>query len=226
MSGTAQLPLDLAFRPAYDRAAFLVTEANAAAVAWIDRWPGWPAPALVLHGPGGSGKTHLASVWRARAGAGLIEGDKLDEAAVPGLVERHAALAVEAASTAPEAALLHLYNMMAERRGHLLLIAAAPPARWSTRLADLRSRLSALPVAEIAAPDDRLIRAVLIKLFSDRQLPISPEVIDFLALRMERSFEVAHRLVAAIDAASLAGRRRVTVPFVRAMLDELTPPAS
>jgi chromosomal replication initiation ATPase DnaA len=221
-----QLPLDFKPLPAFDRAAFLVTESNAEAVAWIDKWPDWPAPALVLHGPPGSGKTHLASVWRARANAGLVAGAALDAAAAPELAARHAALVIEPASAAAETALLHLYNMMAERRGHLLLVAATPPARWPTRLPDLRSRLNALPVAEIAAPDDRLIRAVLIKLFADRQVAVSPDIIDFLALRMERSFEVADRLVAAIDATALAGHRRVTVPLVRSVLEGLvTPPA-
>jgi chromosomal replication initiation ATPase DnaA len=225
-TGSSQLPLDFRPRPAFDRAAFLVTDSNAEAVAWIDKWPGWPAPALVLHGPAGSGKTHLASVWRARAGAGLVDGALFDPDSVSDLAEHHAALVIEAAEAAPETALLHLYNMMAERCGHLLLVAASPPARWSTRLPDLRSRLNALPVAEIAAPDDRLIRALLIKLFADRQMNVSPDIIDFLALRMERSFDVADRLVAAIDRTALAGHRRVTVPLVRSVLEQLViPPA-
>jgi chromosomal replication initiation ATPase DnaA len=218
-----QLPLDLGHRPALGRDAFLVTDSNAAAVAWIDRWPAWPMPALVLEGPPGAGKTHLSSVWRARADADLIDGPALDAAAVPRLLDAGRPLVVERADQADEQPLLHLYNGIAERRLSLLLTADRAPARWGTVLADLRSRLKALPVAPILAPDDRLIHAVLVKLFADRQLLIADEVVVFLAARMERSFEAARRLVAAIDAAALAAHRRVTVPLARDVLHALYP---
>jgi chromosomal replication initiation ATPase DnaA len=217
-----QLPLDLPHRTAQGRDAFLVTSANAAAVAWIDRWPDWPGSALVLHGPPGSGKTHLASVWRARAGAGLVEGPFLDPEAVPALLDADRSLVVEAADDAPEASLLHLYNGIAERGLRLLLISAEPPSRWGIGLADLRSRLAALPVAAILAPDDRLIRAVLVKLFADRQqLNVSAELIDFIALRIERSFAAVQRAVAAIDAASLAAGKPIKIPLAERALREV-----
>ncbi|MEA2757060.1 MAG: hypothetical protein QOJ54_3349 [Aliidongia sp.] len=217
-----QLPLDLPHRPALDRDAFLVTDANAAAVAWIDRWPEWPAPALVLQGPPAGGKSHLAGVWRARAGAGIVEGAALAPETVPLLLNEARCLVVEAAEAAPEAPLLHLYNGLAERGRHLLLTAAAPPSRWGIALADLRSRLNALPVAEILPPDDRLMRAVLIKLFADRQqLAVTSALIDYIGLRIERSFAAARRAVAAIDAASLAERRPITIPLVQRALREI-----
>jgi len=226
MSSARQLPLDLGHRPALDRDAFLVTGSNADAVGWIDRWPAWPMPALVLEGPPGAGKTHLASVWRVRADAGLIMGPALDAAQVPDLLEAARPLVVERADHAPEQPLLHLYNACVERRLGLLLTAEGAPARWGTRLPDLASRLKALPVARIGAPDDRLVHAVLIKLFADRQLVIAEDVIDFLMARMERSFEAARRLVAAIDAASLAARRGVSVPLARDVLRRLYPDES
>ena len=219
---STQLPLDLGHRrPALDRDAFLVTAANAAAVAWIDRWPAWPTSALVLQGPPGSGKTHLAGVWRARAGAGIIAGAELAAALVPTLLEAGPTLVVEAAEVAPEQPLLHLYNGIAERGGHLLLTSTQPPSRWGIGLADLRSRLNALPVAEIAAPDDLLIRAVLVKLFADRQLAVTAELVEFVGLRIERSFAAAQRVVAALDAASLVAQRRITIHLAQQILQEI-----
>ena len=221
MSRALQLPLDLGHRTALDREAFLVTAANEAAVAWIDRWPDWPAPGLVLQGPPGSGKTHLASVWRARAGAATIEGVALDAAMVPALLDSGARLIVEAAEAAAEQPLLHLYNGIAERRGALLLTATSPPARWGIALADLRSRLNALPVAEITPPDDLLIRALLVKLFADRQVSVSVELIDYIGLRIERSFAAAREMVGAIDEAALAAHRRITIPLAQQVMRDL-----
>ena len=214
-----QLPLDLQYRPALEREVFLVAPGNATAIGWIDRWPDWPAPALVLEGPRGSGKTHLASVWRARSGAWVVEGASLSPSQVPVLLSHAAAVGVvEGAEHAPDEPLLHLYNAVAERGGQLLLTAASAPAQWATALPDLRSRLRALPVASLAMPDDLLFKAVLTKLFADRRLNVGADVIDFLTIRLERSFEAAGDIVAALDRAAFAERRRITVPFVRAVL--------
>jgi DnaA regulatory inactivator Hda len=228
VSTPAQLPLDLPHRPALGREDFLVTDANATAVAWIDAWPGWPQPALVLHGPAGSGKTHLVQVWRQASGAHAADGARLLADDPPDLLgAKGTALAIddadrviaEAADRAEvERRLFHLYNIVRERGGHLLLTARTPPARWGLDLADLRSRLLAATCAELGAPDDQLIQAVLVKQFADRQLRVRPEVVQFLVARMERSFAAAARLVDALDAAALAERREITVPLARRVL--------
>lgn len=215
---SGQLAFDLGHRPAQGREDFLVAPCNAQAVAWIDRWPSWPGPALALTGPAGCGKSHLAQVWRARSGAILLAGPSLAGESET-LLAGAAHAVVEDADAAEETTLLHLYNHLAPRGGTLLLTAPLAPARWPTRLADLSSRLKAAPVAAIGAPDDALIGAVLVKLFADRQLVPAPDVIVFLCARMERSFAAARSLVAALDSASLAGRRPVTVQLARAVLE-------
>lgn len=218
MSG--QLPLELGHRPALGREDFLVADSNRAAVAWIDAWPNWPARALVLHGPAQSGKTHLAEVWRARSGAIRIEAAALTAAAVPDLLGAARAAVIEAADTAAEEPLLHFYNLVLERAADLLLTAIEPPNRWPVRLPDLRSRLLAAPAVAIGAPDDALFRAILAKLFSDRQVRVNAEVIDYLGVRLERSFAAAAAAVAVIDHAALARHRPITVPMVRQALGE------
>ncbi|HXY98708.1 MAG TPA: DnaA/Hda family protein [Stellaceae bacterium] len=213
-----QLPLDLPHRPALGRADFLVAPCNRDAVAWLDRWPRWPAPALALGGPPGSGKTHLAHVFAQRAAARFIDPAALVTERVPSLLGEASAAVLDDAAGASEEPLLHLYNLLAERGGHLLVVDREPPARWPLALADLRSRLVACPVAAVAAPDEALLGALLVKLFADRQLPVSEEVVAYLALQLDRSFDAARRAVAALDAAALAEHRRVTVPLARRVL--------
>jgi chromosomal replication initiation ATPase DnaA len=125
---------------------------------------------------------------------------------------------VDGAARAAEEPLLHLFNLLAERQGHLLLVARAAPARWAIALPDLRSRLLAAPAVAVAAPDEALIAALLVKLFADRQLPVGEDLVAYLALHLERSFAAAQRAVAALDAAALAEHRRVTVKLARRVL--------
>ncbi len=202
---------------------FLVAPSNAQAVAWLDRWPNWPGPALIVHGPAGCGKTHLTQVWSARSHAPRVVPAELDCAVLPELLAPTGTLAVDDADSAagnPEAerALFHLYNLARENGGHLLLTGALAPVQWPVVLPDLRSRLLAAPSAEVGLPDDTLLAAILIKLFADRQLRVGADVVEFLVARMERSFDTARRLVADLDAAALAAHRRITVPLARDIL--------
>ncbi len=218
-----QLVLDLPHRPALGRGDFLVAPSNAAAVAWIDRWPDWPGPGLALWGPPGSGKSHLAAVWQARSGAVTVTSAALAAAAQDaGRIEaRHCVFEEGEAAVADRRAaeaLFHLYNRIAARRGHLLVTGAEPPARWNVPLADLGSRLRALPAVEIKPPDDDMLSGLYAKLFRDRQLAVPGEVIIYLVQRIERSCAAVAQAVEAIDRASLAERRSITVPFVRATL--------
>ena len=213
-----QLVLDLGHRPALGEADFLVAPCNQAAIQWLDRWPDWPAPALTLYGPAGCGKTHLARVFAARSRAPIIEAGRLATDAVPALLEEARACVVDDADRAGAEPLLHLFNLIAERRGAMLLTAREPPARWPGVLPDLRSRLAAAPAVAVAELDDALLAALLVKLFADRQLAVSQEVVLFLVRQMERSFEAARRLVADLDAAGLRDHRGITIPLARAVL--------
>ncbi len=227
MTGTAQLPLELIPRPALGREDFLVAPSNEIAVAWIDRWPDWPGPALALYGPPGCGKTHLCQVWRAASGAVEIDAARLARAEPPELLGAARACVLDDAEAlfggadarADAERLLHLFNSVVERGGQLLLTGRAAPARWPCGLADLGSRLAAATAVRMAPPDDALIEAVLVKLFADRQLLVGEEVVRYLLARMERSFAAARALVAALDRASLADRRPVTVPLARRVLE-------
>jgi DnaA regulatory inactivator Hda len=213
-----QLILDLAHRPARGRGDFLVAPSNAAAVAWIDRWPAWPSPGLALFGPAGAGKSHLAAVWQARCGAVLLSAAELADRRVSAaccvIEDGESLLSDPAVATA----LFHLYNRLAAGKGALLLTGTTPPARWRIALADLRSRLNILPAVEIGQPDDAMLAGLFAKLFRDRQLGVSPEVVPYLVARIERSCHAVAQAVDLLDRASLAEKRPITLPLARAAL--------
>jgi chromosomal replication initiation ATPase DnaA len=217
-----QLVLDLAHRQALGEEDFLVSRSNAAAVELIDRWPGWPHPAFVVTGPAGAGKSHLANVWRLRSAGQLITAADLGDAAVAALLDR-SALVVEDLDRGigDEKAVFHLLNRARESKLSVLLTSRSAPGDLAVHVPDLRSRLRALPVVELHAPDEALLKAVLVKLFCDRQLDVEPAVIEYLSLRMERSMEAASRVVAAIDRVALAMHRKVTRPLAAEVLATL-----
>jgi len=214
-----QLPFDLPYRPALGRVDFLVSDCNATALGWIERWPDWPARVLVLHGPPGCGKSHLAELWRRRSGALLVTGEEL-RGRDPTILVGGGAVAVDDGESAPERALLHLYNCCAEAGTSLLVVARAAPAAWPIALPDLASRLRAAPAAAIALPDDALLAAVLVKHFADRQVRVPPAVIAYLVPRMERSFATAAALAHRLDRLALGGGKSITVRLARRALDE------
>lgn len=208
-----QLTFDLTLpAPTYAREDFVVAAGNREAVAWIDRWPDWPAPALAVSGPAGCGKTHLGRIWAERAQAAIVEGPDLDGKTVAdlvALVEISRALVVERAERTPERALFHLYNLMRERRGFLLLLAEHPPAHWRITLPDLASRLRAAPAVAVAPPDDDLLGSIILKQLADRQLHAGPGVVHYLVSHMERSADAARHVVAALDCRALAESREI-----------------
>ena len=208
-----QLTLDLALPPpTYAREDFVVADGNREALAWIDRWPDWPAPALSLSGPTGCGKTHLGRIWAARSGATVMVGRDLEGRDVADLTDLATAsrtIAIEEADRAPERALFHLYNLVRERGGHMLLISGEPPARWSIALPDLASRLRAAPAVAVAPPDDELLGSIILKQLADRQLHAGAGVVQYLVSHMERSADAARHVVAALDRRALVERREI-----------------
>lgn len=224
-SGGAGRPSQLAFRlpirPAMGRDDFLVAKSNEAAVNAIDRWPHWRSRVLVLVGPEGSGKSHLASVWRVTAQATLISSPELDADLVPELIRGGAVILEDAPFELDERALFHLINLTKEQRGHLLVTSRTYPTLWPVRLPDLATRLKAAEVAELEPPDDALLRAVLVKLFSDRQLRVAADLLEYVITRMERSGAAARLLVDRIDQISLERQVPVTRALIREVLAEL-----
>ncbi len=216
---TGQLTFDLGGTEALTRDDFFVSPANALALQTVEGWKDWPGRKLLLIGPEGSGKTHLAQIWATLAGATVINGANLASADLGALAG--ARVVVEDADHigAAEAALFHLHNLVTES-GALLLTAATPPRDWGLGLADLASRLQAAPIARLEAPDDALLAAVLVKLFADRQIAVPTNLIPYLVSHMPRSIGAARGLVAALDARALALGRPVTRTLAAEMLGE------
>jgi DnaA regulatory inactivator Hda len=222
VNGSEQLPFVFEARTARGMADFVVGPSNETAVAWLDRWPDWPAPALVLSGPPGSGKSHLCHVFQSRAAAVYLLPGMLTTEVVPDLLGKAQSAILDDAvfdgGALEEEALLHLYNVLAERGGHLVIAGRLRPARWRIDLPDLASRLLAAPSVRLEEPDDPLLRSVLLKMFADRQLRPGEDTIEFLVRRIERSFRTARDIVEALDRTALAERRNLTVPFIREVL--------
>jgi chromosomal replication initiation ATPase DnaA len=217
-----QLPLTLEHRPAYDRGEYLVSSCNEAATAWIDSWPAWPDATwgLNVHGPAACGKSHLAEVWARKAEAVMLRPSDLDVAVLPALLgDNRYAVLDNVDESLPGVPAFHLYNMIVERRGALLVLSRTPVSRMALTPPDVKSRFAALPAVAISDPDDALITGVMDKLFRDRQLFVAEEVLAFLVGRMERSFLEAQAMVEAIDAMSLAEGRRITLPLARRVLE-------
>lgn len=221
-----QMTFDLPVRQARGRDDFFVAPANALALATLDAPEGWPLGRMLLIGPEGAGKSHLAAIWSSeRGGVAVLAAAGLTNDDAPRLAQAGAAVLEDAQALAGNAvgeeALFHLLNLMAAEGGQLLLTANAPPRDWGLGLPDLKSRLEATALVRISPPDEALLAAVLVKLFADRQLVVPGHVIAWLVPRMDRSLGQARRLVVALDARALAENRAVTRAMAAEVLDSL-----
>lgn len=218
-----QLTLNLPVRTALGREDFFVSPSNALALAMLDAPESWPQNKLMLIGPEGAGKSHLAAVWSLDRNAVCMRATDLTADKVPDLATRSAVLIEDvdriAGQNAPETALFHLHNLLLASGGRLLLTARTHPNAWDIAIADLRSRMEATSIARIGPPDDALLAAVLLKLFADRQLQIPPTLIPYLISRIDRSFAAARALVSSLDARALSLGRPVNRSLAAELLD-------
>jgi chromosomal replication initiation ATPase DnaA len=213
-----QLVLALDHAESFAREDFLAGPSNAAALALIERWPDWPDRVMALIGPEGAGKTHLASIWAQAAGARVLAAKLLPDIDLPAAFAT-GALVVEDLAFAglDERALFHLINFAREHAAFVLITSRSPLSTFPVAIRDLASRLRAVPAVALAPPDDTLLRALIVKLASDRQLSVDEALVKYLANRIERSFAAARAAIARLDEEAMRQQRPVT----RALAAEL-----
>lgn len=213
-----QLALALPHAESLTRDNFMEGPANEAGLSLIESWPDWPNRIMLLVGPEGSGKSHLAAIWAERSGARVTSAHALTAAAVPAALAT-GALVVEDLKPAEfdDRAMFHLLNLAREDGAYVLITARLAPAAFEIELRDLKSRLRAVPVVSLLPPDDLLFRGLILKFCADRQLSIDETVVSYLATRIERSYAAARRAVDLLDTEAL----RLGRPVTRALAAEL-----
>lgn len=226
LANARQIAFDLGARTAYSRDDFQIGGSNVDAVGWIDRWPNWTAPVLVLQGLAASGKTHLTAVWQKKSRAKKINPEWLTTKPADELFALGKTLVIDGldpwlGDKKAETTLFHLYNMLKEEQRTMMVTMRMAPGATDFVLPDLASRFRAAPSVSIHAPDDILLSSVLIKLFADRQLSVSEDVIAYLLPRMERSFAAAGDVVRRADHRALSEKRKISIPLMRLVLSDL-----
>lgn len=218
-----QLTFDLGDDVSLNRDDFIVSESNKDAIAWIDSWPNWPVnvPGLNIFGAPLSGKSHLANIWRSKSNALSIENPSLDIIGVRELLVDHKNILIDNFDNSwKEEPLLHLYNLVQEIGGSFIIISEQPVSQMDIKLRDLASRVSTMSTVELKLPDDEIIKGVMRKLFKDRQINVSNDVVNYLCRRMERSFKEVGRLVDRLDKISLSEKNTINLSLARRILQE------
>ena len=216
-----QLTFDLPFLPSHDRGDFFVSHSNEMAVRFMENWKNWPLKKHVLCGPKSSGKTHLSRIWATMSGAKVVKAQDICDPEA--LSQTH--LLIEdlhsiAGIAAQETTLFHTHNLLQQKGFHLLMTGQGSPHHWGIVLPDLASRIQGTRHVALAPPDDRLFAALLAKQFSDRQLFPTPEVLQYLMIRLERSHDAARRFVERADQVALSKKRAISRNLAKHILEE------
>jgi chromosomal replication initiation ATPase DnaA len=217
---SSQQVLNLPHKPTYEAADFFMSPTNQMAYRWIESWPAWPNHCLILHGPRGCGKTHLAEIWKTLSGATAVPFEELDTRNLDDVCQAHKALVIEdVPAQFNEEILFHLYNSVQQAQGYILLTCDVSPQNWELTLPDLRSRIHGAMWAQIEPADDELLRAMMHKVFSDEQVRVPDQVVDYLLNHHDRSFVALLEAVKRINTHALALKRRITLPLVKEVLN-------
>jgi len=207
---TNQIPLDFSHAPATTRDDLIISDPLSAAIGIVDRWPDWPSPVVILAGPTGAGKSHLAAIWRERSHARTVTSATPEEEAIAAAAAGPVLIEDADRFPIPDGMLFHLINSVRQHGTSLMMTTRMWPSAWDVRLPDLASRLKAATVVEISEPDDALLAQVIVKLFADRQIAVDEKVVAYLVTRMERSLNAAQQIVHRLDRLALARGVRIT----------------
>lgn len=230
LNNIIQLPLDFPHRPSLGREDFMVAKCNHEAVNIIDLWPNWPCFSICVYGPEGCGKTHLANVFAQIVAVKtnhpyripFLKANQINKKTSNTIFEISPQIVIEdLQDLKDQESLFHIYNTYRDCGGNILFTATEAPARLKFSLPDLRSRMNIIPALEIKSPDDDLLMSLLVKLFMDRQITPSPELISYLMKNMHRSFSFARKLVEEIDNISLAKKRAINITIAKEALETL-----
>ena len=218
-----QLALNFPCETAFGEEDYFLSSANTLAVGLIESWHDWPEKRLLILGARGAGKTHLAQIWAERSGAKFLDIHDFDPTLGAGAVDVPIVLEnVENLLRDQETQLFHLLNLAAQADQYVLITGRGSVGSWGIQLADLESRLRQITTAEIQTPDDDLLLAVMMKQFQDRQIALPPKIMNFLAKRMNRSFEGVSQLVVRLDQISLQERGKITLDHAKRILAEMS----
>ncbi|MFH7811045.1 MULTISPECIES: chromosomal replication initiator DnaA [Acetobacter] len=225
--GGMQIALPFVYRPRFGRSDFVAAPSNAAARAWVldaEAPYRWPEGRMALWGEGGTGKTHLLSIWAGRYGAPVMAGERLNEREVAALFSQGGfkAVALDNADCVPsEHDLLHLINLVREHRMFLLMAGRLPPARWPAALPDLASRLRATSSVPLGQAEEDLLHRLLLRLLAERQIVVAPQVTEWLLRRLPRRASAVRDCVGALDQAAMASGGKVTRVLAASVLEGL-----
>ncbi len=221
---SSQIPFQLPLKNQYNWQDFITSSCNKTAFKAITSWPDWPFFALLVFGPSGCGKTHLAHIFsdcinlklKRPISTYFIKAKDINMKKLEYIAKNYSCLVIEdVTASVNEEALFHLFNLYQSKKGYILFTAQVPFGRMNFKLKDLSSRLKQVPAVAISEPDDEMLEALIVKLFSDRQIAISSEALNYIIQNMERSFSYASKLVSKIDEISLAQKRSVSVPIIK-----------
>jgi len=218
-----QLVLALDHAESFAREDFLIGPSNIAALTLIERWPDWPDRIVALIGPEGCGKSHLAAIWAEAAGARVLTARLLEESGLPTALATGALVLEDLAFAGlDERALFHLVNLAREQGAHMLITSRSPLTTFPVAIHDLASRMRAIPSVSLAAPDDSLLRSLIVKLAADRQLTVDDALVNYVANRIERSFVGARTAVARLDEEAMRQHRPITRALAAKLFREIS----
>ena len=216
-----QLIFNFPFKKTYLSQDFYVSKNNFNAFKLIESWPQWPSRFINIFGPIGCGKTHLANILSSKINSLIISSQKIDENIINQFKTKECLIIDDFDNDIDENLLYSIINLANQDNKYLIISSPISLKRFKIELKDLNSRFTSFIEVGIDLPTDDLVKVILTKNFSDKQITISKKNIDYILNNIDRSYEKINLFSSLVDNLSLEKAKPINLKLIKDVLIKL-----
>ena len=214
----SQLYLKFPFKKNYLKRDFYVSSSNYEAYKLIDNYPNWPGSKINLYGPSGCGKTYLANILDKKVSLIIIKSNLIDEKILSKIDKVDCVILDDFENKNDEEFFYTLINYLSQNNKHLIINSTKPISEYNVKLPDLKSRLSSFIQIGIGLPNDDLLRIIISKTFSDKQIDLNERNFEYIIKNIDRSYEKIIKFINDVDNESLSSGKTINIKLIKKIL--------
>ncbi len=216
----SQLTFQFPFKKTYYEKDFYVSSNNFQTYKLIESWPNWPSKVINIFGPSGCGKTHLSNIIKKKIHSIILNEVDLKKIDLASLKSYKCIVIDDFQNKTNEEFLYTFLNFTNQFNIHVLVNSKLSIKKFNVSLRDLKSRFESFLDIGINLPTDDLLRVILTKSFSEKQIKVNVKLLEYILKHIERSYEKIFQFVKEIDIESLSSGKSININLIKKVLNK------